>query len=332
VVGAIAVALPLIYLTGIGARTLQRRRQITPFEIVQAGLALVVGLGTALRVITYTGAGPAPIAVASLVLGVTCSAIAFAFIERELGAARNFYIYNIYALILVLVGTWLLLSGSGLALTWAALAIVAVGIGGRFRRQSLKFHGVGYLVAAAFQINLLPYAFERLFVDPNLFSIPLSAAILIVAVASAGCYAILLATAVPTDFPQRDRWPEGLVALVLVWSAAGIAGGLLVGWLTEALAPETSRAFIATARTGVLAAVAVAIAWFGRRWSLLELTWLVYPVMTLGAGKLLWEDVPVGRPLTIFMALALYGGALLVTPRLVRSAAAEEAEEANEAA
>jgi hypothetical protein len=321
---AIAVALPLIYLAGIGARTLQSKRQITPFEIVQAGLALAIGLGSALRVITYAGAGSTSIAVASLVLGVACSAIAFAFIERDEGAARNFYTYNTYALILVLAGTWLLLSGSGLALTWSVLAIVAVAVGGRFERQSLKFHGVAYLIAAGFQIDLLAFAFEGLFVDPSMFGVPFSPALLAVAVASVCCYAILLATAVPTDFPQRDRWPEGLVAVIVAWSAAGIAGWLLAGWLMELVAPEISRPFVATARTGVLAGLAVALAWFGRRWSLLELTWLVYPVMTIGAGKLLWEDFPVGRPLTIFMALALYGGALLVTPRLVRAVSATE--------
>jgi hypothetical protein len=77
-------------------------------------------------------------------------------------------------------------------------------------------------------------------------------------------------------------------------------------------------AFLAAGRTAVLAALAVALAWAGRRWSLQELTWLVYPVLVGGGLKLLWEDLRYGQPITMFLGLALYGGALIATPRLMR--------------
>ena len=60
------------------------------------------------------------------------------------------------------------------------------------------------------------------------------------------------------------------------------------------------------------------LAWVGRSRHLREASWLVYPVLALGALKLLVEDFPAGRPMTLLVALALYGGALIAAPRLRR--------------
>jgi hypothetical protein len=49
-----------------------------------------------------------------------------------------------------------------------------------------------------------------------------------------------------------------------------------------------------------------------------ELRWLVPPALVVGGLKLLAEDVPRGRPATLFLSLAAYGGALVLVPRLLR--------------
>ncbi len=41
-------------------------------------------------------------------------------------------------------------------------------------------------------------------------------------------------------------------------------------------------------------------------------------MLVAGGFKLLAEDFPAGRPLTLLVALALYGGALILAPRLGR--------------
>jgi hypothetical protein len=48
------------------------------------------------------------------------------------------------------------------------------------------------------------------------------------------------------------------------------------------------------------------------------LTWLAYPVLVVGFLKLLFEDLRYGEPLTLFLGLAMYGSALIVTPRWLR--------------
>ena len=71
-------------------------------------------------------------------------------------------------------------------------------------------------------------------------------------------------------------------------------------------------------RTGVLGAIAVALGLLSRnvRWP--EAYWLVYPTLGLGALKLLLVDVRSGRPATLFFSFVLYGGALILAPRLAR--------------
>ena len=87
--------------------------------------------------------------------------------------------------------------------------------------------------------------------------------------------------------------------------------------------------FVAVLKTGVLAIAGVLLA-LGSRWTRLsEAAWLVYPVLIVGGGKLLLEDFPNGRPATLVLSLTLYGGALILAPRLRRPVVdAERAEDA----
>jgi hypothetical protein len=68
----------------------------------------------------------------------------------------------------------------------------------------------------------------------------------------------------------------------------------------------------------VLATAALLLAWFGRFDRVQESTHLVYPVLVAGGLKLVAEDFRHSRPSTLFIALALYGTALIVAPRLIR--------------
>jgi hypothetical protein len=69
---------------------------------------------------------------------------------------------------------------------------------------------------------------------------------------------------------------------------------------------------------------AVLLAMAGRWHRTAEAAWLVYPVLIAGAVKLLMEDVPAGRPGPLVVSLAVYGGAMILSPRLVRKSARRE--------
>jgi hypothetical protein len=49
-----------------------------------------------------------------------------------------------------------------------------------------------------------------------------------------------------------------------------------------------------------------------------EVGWLVKPVLVLTGLKFLVEDLPKGRPLTLFLAFTLFGAALLLAPRMMK--------------
>jgi hypothetical protein len=95
--------------------------------------------------------------------------------------------------------------------------------------------------------------------------------------------------------------------------------GLVVVLLNAILTGDAGEpAVTATLRTAVLAVSAVLLAWAGRFERFRVASWLAYPILAVGGLKLLAEDFPAGRPLTLFVSLAAYGGALILVPRLLR--------------
>jgi len=194
-----------------------------------------------------------------------------------------------------------------------------VALGCWFDRITLRVHGAVFLSAAAYASGLFACSFQRLAADPatGWQAIPSAAAAVVVLAAAA--YAIVVVVPVARGGHWSKRLPELVTAAVLGSSVAGITAGWLGqsaagGWITA-----SEAASVAVSRTAVLALLAPLLAWAGRRRSLVELTWLVYPLLAATGLKLLLEDFRHGEPMTLFLALALYGGALVVTPRLMKA-------------
>ena len=103
---------------------------------------------------------------------------------------------------------------------------------------------------------------------------------------------------------------------MLVWQVAGLAAGLLTGAHHTLFGADASHAYCATIRTGVLALGAVVLAWIGSH-GRPGLAGLLYPLMALGAYRLVMEDLHQDRRAALILSLLLYGAALLLLPRLV---------------
>jgi hypothetical protein len=310
-------ALLAAYVVSVAVRTLVRGRNVTLFETVQVAATLIIAfVGTSLLT-QATGVLPAAIGVTSLAVGTACYVVTFVFMEGRRDFERNLYFYSTLALVLVVAGLALVVREHWIAVVFAVLAVIAVGMWSRTGRLDLLLHGAAYVVAAGVVSQALRYGAWALAANPvGPWLLP-SAAMLLMLVA--GALSAWFAAARPD--PDGGALASGLrliIAVALVW----VACGAVIGVLAPAAAGLADRSVdlgaLATLRTGVLAVAALAIAWAGRQARFREWTWLVYPLLVVIGLKMVAQDFKFSRPATLFIALALYGAALIIAPRLRR--------------
>ena len=313
-----AVALPTLYLSSLAARTLLRARQVTVFEMTQAPLALLIGYGGAWRVATAHGRSPVGLAVAILVLGALCYAAAYLFAERRMGHPRNFYFYGTAAGVLTLLGAAALLDGSPLLVAGCSLAVAAVLAARQLERATLALHGALYLLATALWIGFLGESIQALLAVAAPSGASWTRALAVVPVS----VAVYAATATMRPTAPRVWWsrlPPLLAAVVMILGIAGVLAEAAISGLGRL--PFAAVGMDATTGTAILALAAIAGAWGSARWELPELGWLVPPILVLGGLKLLAMDLRQGGAAALFLSFVLYGAALSLAPRLVRSSA-----------
>jgi hypothetical protein len=245
--------------------------------------------------------------------------VSFLFVDRRSGRGVNFFYFTTLALVLMLMGTLLLWGGSALAFFWLLLALVAATLGGRFDRVTLRVHCAAYALLAAYQVGLITRAWAA-------FSAPADPAWMTIHAAAPAILAGLMATYVLLVVTQRSRRADEAARLPrFVLAAAALLG--LSAFVVILLHRSTAHwwgtsnpAVLATIRTGVLSVSAVLLAVAGRSRTIGELSWLVYPVLALGAVKLVAEDLRGGEAAALTVAFIFFGMALIFAPRLLRGA------------
>lgn len=314
---AAQLALVALYAGSIVARSLRPGWRIGGFDLTQTAVVLLVGYGGAIRLVPVAGGGT-ELGVASLLLAGVLFAGSAALLGKRAEWRHTFLYFPILAFAFLLGGTSLLLAETGRALAWSALALVAAAMATRFKSVTLGFFSALYAVAGAAASGLLGAASRAFAAPPDQLPTRLDPVDLVVLAA------IAIACWIP--FPRESRFwrrAAGVPKLALLAVFAWSAGGALLVALGRAFAGSAEGAgadpaILAALRTAVLAGAAVLLGWSGRWPRVREAAWLVYPVLVAGAVKLLWEDFPLGRPVELFVALALYGAALIFAPRLVR--------------
>lgn len=305
----LAAVLLVGYFASFAVHTHVARRDVGVFEIVQSLLAAVLGAAA------VVAAGPAGFGAAGA-LGVGLGAASYALALQpatRLDHGINFYFYVVLGLVLVVPGSVLLLGPSSAAPIWAVLAVAFAIASGRSGWVILSLESTLLLLLAGAASGLLAAGLEAFVADGPLP--PPRPAHAAVAVATVVCLFVPVAQ-------HSERWgvlagaPQLTVLALSVWEVGGLivlAGAALAG---IAQPVEADAGLIAALRSAVLAAAAVTLALSSRhpRWP--EARWLVYPVLVLVGVKLFLEDFPHGRPVTLFVALAFIGGALLAVARL----------------
>jgi hypothetical protein len=320
---SLQLALVVIYVGSFLYRSIIESADVTPAEIAQGVAVLVIGLGGALAVTRATDGSTLGVGLVGLLLGAGSYGASFVFIDRRGGSRWNFVFYTTLALVFMLVGFEALLGDAALALAYAVVALVTAWLGGTWSRATLSLHGAVFASAAAVASGLLAVAVDA-FTGPDVppLDSSLSRVLMILAVVAA-CAWFPVATHGRT-WGRLSHLPKLLILTIVALGLGGVVLVVLARQLLPGSAAGFDAAPLAALRTVVLSVAAVLLALAGRWHRTAEAAWLVYPVLIAGAVKLLMEDVPAGRPGPLVVSLAVYGGAMILSPRLVRKSARRE--------
>lgn len=317
----VAMLLLLLLLAGyfgsIAIRTLVRGRDVSRFEVVQTIAVLVVSLWGAIALAHAAQAVAVTIGVGALIAGAACYVVSASMVDRREGSALNFYFYTTLALVLVLAGFTIAIGGAWLGAVFALFGVVGTVLWSRSGRLFMLLHGAVYIVAAGIASGSIVYALRTLVAGAEgPWMVPdLGMLVVLVASALAAGLAARRAIADGEDVAIATRFA---VTIAFVW----IACGGMIGFIAPVVGGLADRSVdpgvLATVSTAVLSVATLAIAWLGRHARFREWGWLVYPLL-VGIGlKLVAQDFKHSRPATLFIALALYGAALIIAPRLRR--------------
>ena len=305
------------YVASIATRTLVRGRNVVPFEVAQTAAALVVGFGGALYLTRVTGILPATIGVVSLALGAASYGVAVVFLDRRKDNGPNVYYYTTLALVHLVAGFTLVLGEPWLGVVFAALAALAAVLWSRYGRSFMLVHCAAYLVAAGIVSGTLGYSLRTLTASMDGPWTGPAGVMLVVLVAGA----LSAWYAAARRNPSRDQVASAL-RLVIILVFFGAVAACVIGYLAPVVGGQANgsvaRGVLATVTTAVLATATLLVAWTGRHARFREWSWLVYPLL-IGIGlKMAAQDFKYSRPATLFIAMALFGAALIVAPRLRR--------------
>jgi hypothetical protein len=227
---------------------------------------------------------------------------------------------------MLFIGCEISFQPSTTALVFTAAALFAGAVANRISSPILFLHGAAYLFAAIVRSGLIAAAAHG-FAGSSVHLGEWSSVPLLFA---------LIVTALYPWFPRPQgrsidmslgRRSVDLFLFVTVIALGGFLVTLLAQLIPHGEDTETYRRVLASIRTGTLASSATLLAWFSQRTRLSNLAWLVYTILALGAIKLVAEDLSAGSAATLFLSLGLYGGTLILAPRLLHRTSHKKTEE-----
>ena len=308
------VALLAIYLAGTIVRTLLRGFPFTGFEIAQCAVAFAIALGGGMRLAqTDPGVGPA--------LAILCAGVRGGLLHGLLpraGPRRR-----------RTAATSTPIPRSASCWRWPARGCCSWrgrggGLGGAGHRLRLGGPGLRTPHSTGARRHLPAGRTRGHWCAPG--GCGLAAGLTQLAarsrVAASGWRPGGRRSAMPWRATWKDRCESPKPGC---WSGspAPSLAGLLTFAYHRAFGGAASHAYCATLRTAVISLGALSLAWAGAHWKRIEFSRLVYPVMALGAWRVIGIDIHQDRTTALFLSLLLYGAALILLPRIGAAKVAE---------
>ncbi len=297
----------VIYFFSAAVRTLVQRHCFTFAETAQALVVLLIGIGGS--IVASNAGGTLWIGLFALAGGLACYLISF--IVVGLSIKWNFRAWATFGLLLVLAGTYLPFSGSRYWMLWCACAVACCWTAMVSRRPTLGLHGAVYLLLGALASGAMMQPLSRLF--SGVADTPMWWPVALV-VASAAASWVAVAVSSPGDTAHwRNQATSFVLAAAVAWIVAGAATHEL------AAAWPGGDAVSDTLGTAFMVLLSIILALSGVRWQRKELVWLVYGLMALAGWKLVARDFQNEHGLALVASLLLYGGTLILLPRILQS-------------
>ncbi len=306
-VASLQAVLVIGYVGASVLRAMRGRRPLRGFDAVQTIAAWLTGWGGGMRLAGVQGWNTGVLAVFCLAVAVVAYAGAFAVVDRRDGRSRAFFFLSsigVAAVILGMPGV----AGNATAMLWAAVAAGTAAIGSRWDRVTLRVHSVILLLAAWVSSGLGTTVLGSLFGgrEENAWQ----AVTVLVAAVTVAAAAIVFAG-------RRDRGAGWLARLPM--AALLAMSTLTIASVMASIGNVVTDGLAVALGTVALAAATMVLALLASRWGFVEAGWLVYPMLVLTGLKVVSQDLGSGRAVVLVVALASYGTALVVAPRLLRS-------------
>jgi hypothetical protein len=318
--GALAVLAGLlaVYLAGTVARTLWRGFAMTRFEIAQSVIAFAIAMSGALRI--SQGHPDAVIAVGlfSAFGAMLCYGVSAFFITRHREHDRNFFVYSTFGLLLAVAAGLLLLRGLPLLALWTALCIVLTAVGLGASRATFKWHGAIFMSAALASSGLFSLVVNRYFGIPHSPQGPPETASLAGLAAAIAAYGTLLRGPAPPSHTLAPRILASVFCMGAVWGIAGAALSLS-SMLCSGL-DSGKPDFCPPILTATVAAAAFGLAFIAQRSGRIEQAWVSWALLFMLTVKILLQDFRHGQNLGLVISLLIYGGSLVLLPRMLQNA------------
>ncbi|MFI5181338.1 MAG: hypothetical protein ACHQPI_08120 [Thermoanaerobaculia bacterium] len=306
------VALPVLALALTLWRTGLRKADPEVFDFVQPSLAVVAGIGAAAAIGPRAGLSPAVLGVAVLAAAVLLLALDTLLpVSRSVSA-----LHTTTGAVFVVAGGFLAVPAAFRAAFWSAAAVAAAVAFLRIPRKTRAVQTSVFVAASSLAAGLLPGAVRFLLGGETPEAGPALTSLLPALGAAVAAYAILATRLSTGTFRWREDLPVVAVGTIAVLDLATVFEGTLERLLFASVDSGGGSAL----RTITISAAAILIARL-RRWRFAApVGFLVYPLLAVAGLRIVLFDLRQGRPATLLFTFAVYGAALILAPRFLRTA------------
>jgi hypothetical protein len=296
--------------TGVTIQAIAHERTISIFDAIQTMIAFLLAVVSMLLFASPIG---------TAVLGIACLALSGALYPasfrrlRQLDEPRNFRVFGMWSLALLLAGVLWMLPRSDAGMALAGIAVVVSLLAKRMNSTMLDLHGAIFLTAGAGISAMAQYTFGML--AGSLPGKP-PASFVIVACSAVVAFVILRST-------EGDSWQKQVLAFIPALIAACSWTALLAYGVvaSAALVITLDVHHVAFLRTLTVSVVALVLAYAGARLGRETMTRIAYIALAFVAVKLLIEDLRHGHMEFIAGSIFLFAITLIAVPQLARHGA-----------